>query len=348
MSYMEWLIDRFEENELKVYTPWGDYTSIKEAKQDVVKMLKYLPEEVLENLCKHYKELILTIPKTVNVFMEEASKRDLLKFKPYVVWDCKVPMLVLKYNRYVHLFRGYHYKVSYTPDGIGEYQSAGIRIDQYRNLVSIKELRQSEFMQAAYYMNCIAACTGIDEFDNLLKDNPEVVDEFVAKSTKAAGLFKVYNMTYRELMSYFVHTTVIFETDLLESGSEYYHVPASKTADYVRVVINRNKHDITFVTPTSSGLDNSFCISSYLINDFIATARKYDDEEDTDEAMEDAYSVIEDSTTYEMLVTFGLNVLGFVANYMVIYPTGANRRQVLRGVDTKDIIALNDISAIQR
>ena len=347
MGYVEMLIGEFEKDYLGVFTHWGETVPISEAKRDVVEMLKYLPKEVLANVYNHHDEIILAMPKTVGEFMEEAGRCGLLKFKPYVVWDCKVPMLVLRYKRYVHLFRGYHYQVSYTPSGVGEYRSAGIRIDQYRGLAEIKELRQSKFMQAAYYMNCIAACTGIDEFDNLLKDNPEVVDEFVSKSTKAAGIFSMYDMTYSELSSYIIPSDVVLEMDLLKNGSEYYRVPARETVDYVRVVIDRNKANITFITPTSFDAPKMLTIDSRLIGNFIGIAKEYDDEENTDESMGDALSVINNNMTYEMLVTFGLNILGFVANYTNIYPAGDSRRKALRSVDTSDIVALEDISAIQ-
>lgn len=347
MRYEVEIVSRFIEDGFTYQDLFGREHVLSEDRVSTLNQLKFIPQETLKNVYEQYNNIVTKDVKTVGTFLSIAAKKGLLKFKPYVAYDGAFPTLVLKYNRYVHLFRGRHYQVSYTHNGVGEYQRAGIRLDEFRAKMYSKRLRESDFMQAAYYMNCISACTGIDEFDNLLKNEPEVIDEFMANSTRAVGVFDNYTMTFKKLKSYVLPVLVTDEKELTGVDGSLYRIAASLTSDYVRFAVNRGTGVVTFTWSGGNAEVKSMQIPTLLTSPLIETAESYEDEDERYDAIEEAKAIIHDAATIETYITFGLNLLGFVANYMVVYPKDKNIAK-LRGLNDRSVVTIESLSDIYK
>lgn len=347
MRYEVELVSKFVEDGFMSHDLFGNEYPLAEDRVDALNQLKFVPQETLKNVYEKYNDIVTGEVKTVNTFLSVAAKKGLMKFKPYVAYDGAFPTLVLKYNRYVHLFGECYYQVSYTNNGIGEYQRAGVRLDVLRSNMDSNRLRHSDFMKAIYYMNCISACTGIDEFDNLLKKEPEVVDEFVAKSTRAAGVFDNYTMTFEKLKSYVLPIVVDNEKDMTGVDGNLYRVPVSLTTDYVRFAVNHGAGIVTFTWTGENAEVKSMQISTSLASSLKEAAESYKDEDERDDAIKEAEEVIHDDATIETFITFGLNLLGFVANYMVIYPKDKNIAK-LRGLNDRSVVTIESLSDLYK
>lgn len=266
--------------------------------------------------------------------MSKAAKRGYLSFKPYIkVYDYYSPDLVLKYNRYLHMFRGYHYQVSYTATGIGEYSSASIRTDYLLQVFG--KYRESKLLKMLFYMNCINACYGIDAFSKLLQESPEVLDEFMQLSTQRT--FSEFDVTYQDLCNLVTEATVF-----LEEPEAIYRIPKSATMDFCRLyVYNRMKlrvefmkggdyHNLIFVLP-----DWHDGLSEELLNS--------DDPYDVDELRQFNKIIYEDDRVFSQFICFALNYSGVVINYMAAYSQELNEPiKALNNPNVKVVNSLND------
>lgn len=347
MRYEVELVSRFIEDGFTYQDLFGHDYPLSEDRVSALNQLKFIPQETLKNVYEQYNNVVTKEIKTVGAFLVAAAKKGLLKFKPYIAYDGAFPTLVLKYNRFVHLFRGSYYQVSYTHNGVGEYQRAGVRLDEFRTKMYSKRLRESEFMQAIYYMNCISACTRIDEFDNLLKNTPEVVDEFMANSTRAVGVFDNYTMTFEKLKSYVLPMVVDDEKEMTGVDGSIYRVPANLTSDYVRFVVNRGTGTVTFTWADDNAETRSMRVPTLLSSSLMEVAASYEDEDERCDAVEEAKAIIHDEATIETYITFGLNLLGFVANYMVVYPKDKNIAK-LRGLNDRSVVTIESLSDLYK
>lgn len=87
--------------------------------------LMYVPTENLEKIIdcevKDWSEFI----KVYNTW----GRAGLLRFKPYSDHSKDNPSLVIRHNRYLHMFRGYRFQASYTVQGEGAASSGSYRTD---------------------------------------------------------------------------------------------------------------------------------------------------------------------------------------------------------------------------
>lgn len=87
--------------------------------------LMYMPTENLERIIncevKDWSEFI----KVYNAW----GRAGVLRFKPYSDHSRNNPSLVIRHNRYLHMFRGYHFQASNTIQGIGEAGSGSYRTE---------------------------------------------------------------------------------------------------------------------------------------------------------------------------------------------------------------------------
>ena len=163
---------------LKVIDLKGNEYSVQNGREYLDEIFKYLPEEVYERLCNGYENITLTDECGIYVFMQEAEKLRLLDFEPYIAYDEDIPILVLGWDRYLYFDRGISYKVACTPSLKVTYQTPAVRMDKYSYSVKVGELNDTDFMQAAYYINCLSAASGIPKFHEILSKNRELVDDF--------------------------------------------------------------------------------------------------------------------------------------------------------------------------
>lgn len=327
---------------------------------DIYKKFKYIPNFHLRALVENFETIKNECgrERTVSTFLAVAAKAGMLNFKPYITKNSYGHVtLVLKYNRYVHLFRGYHYQCSYTADGIREYSSAGVRIDMLSSTFG-RELRNSKLLKMFYYMNLIACCKELDVFTKLLETDPGLVDEFMKKSTE--DVFDNYDVTYIEDMVGMVnfvscgipYTNEYFNRTnkpMLSEPVEVLRIPANDTSDVCRIrVYDTNCVSVEF------WMDNSVQEAMFMLP---AWEKNYSQDEltyfaetedmDTEEYIKWMSSKIYDSPeSYYSLINFALNMCGCIANFMTIYPNRNTIESNLRALNNNDVKVCKSLSDV--
>lgn len=360
------LVGKLEEELFYASRVFNDkhFVSLKEdtkTNSDTYKKFKYIPNFHLRALVENFETIKGECgrERTVSTFLAAAAKAGMLNFKPYIAKNSYGDVtLVLKYNRYVHLFRGYHYQCSYTADGVGEYSSAGVRIDVLRSTFG-SELRNNKLLKMFYYMNLIACCKELDVFTKLLKNDPGLVDEFMKKSTE--DVFDNYDITYIKDMVGLVnfvscgipYTNEYFNRTnrpMLPEPLEVLRVPANDTSDVCRIKV----YDMNCVS-VEFWMDNSVREAWFKLP---AWEEDYSQDElaslAEDECMEpEEYikwmsdKIYYSSESYYSLINFALNMCGCIANFMAIYPDRSIITSNLRALNSNDVKAcksLNDVS----
>lgn len=138
--------------------------------------LKWLPIENIQKMadcditnCNSFKEAY-----------ELWGRAGALKFQPYFVIDKGSPSLVVRRNRFLHMFRGYHFQVSGTIDGIGDYGSGAYRMDFLTTVPYYREMLHDGIIG---YMLWWAALIDVgftfDNFRDLFNNNIDVLNEFL-------------------------------------------------------------------------------------------------------------------------------------------------------------------------
>ena len=329
-----------------VHSAFGHKSELDVDNTDALKAIRFVPDDTLKVMIDNIDSIVAKAGRkcTFGSVLKETADLGLMVFAPYVTCEPKhrVPMLVLRYNRYVHLFRNQRYQVSYTYDGIGEYQAASWRVDSV--FVTLKKycLERSTLCKSLFYMNLINCCKGISAFDKLLATNPEVVDEFMNKSA-TMYYFRDYDLTYRDLLIVTnCHVNKEMQ-DYLADGLQW-RIPCTETMDLARL-----SWDFPGAAVMELFDDNSVKISAVklpcpyidLSDDEISEIAEF--EWSTDVA---GYREIVDDTIYSnrditaALVAFLLNLNDFVVNYMAVYPTSKgrqeNRLKALNRADSKE------------
>ena len=330
------------------------------ANSDIYKKFKYIPNFHLRALIENFETIKSECgrERTVSTFLAVAAKAGMLNFKPYITKNSYNHVtLVLKYNRYVHLFRGYHYQCSYTADGLGEYLSAGVRIDALSSTFG-RDLRNSKLLKMFYYMNLIACCKELDVFTKLLETDPGLVDEFMKKSTEE--VFDNYDITYIKDMVGLVnfvscgipYTNKYFNRTnrpMLPEPVEVLRVPANDTSDVCRIkVYDTNCVSVEF------WMDNSVQEAMFMLpeweKDYSQNELTYfaeTEDMDTEEYIKWMSSKIYDSSeSYYSLINFALNMCGCVANFMTIYPGRKTIKSNLRALNNNDVRVCKSLSDV--
>ena len=363
---IETLIGKLEEESFYSYELFDDKDFVSLEKDtkpysDTYNKFKYIPNFNLRTLVENFATINSKCrkDKTVSSFLSEAAKSGMLNFKPYITKNSYGhTTLVLKYNRYVHLFRDYHYQCSYTADGVGEYSSACVRTDMLSATFG-SDLKNSRLLKIFYYMNLISCCKGLDIFTKLLENDPGLVDEFMKKSTE--GIFDNYDVTYIDDIVGMVnfasggipYTDEYFNRTnrpMLPEPVEVLRVPANDTSDVCRIKV----YD-THLVSVEFWMDNSiqeamFTLPALEEGYSQSELDRFAEEEDmsTKEYIKWMTDRIYDSCeSYISLVNFALNMCGYVANFMAIYPNRNTIKSNLRALNSNNVRvcnSLNDLS----
>ena len=118
-----------------------------------------------------------------------------LNIEPYITKYDEKTILVLAHDLFV-MINGYEQFVV-VRDVVTRrtVKSAYVCLDTVRTMFVNTD---SILMRSLYYMNCISACAGIPEFDNIMKTNPTLVDDFVAQAWKEFHC-ALYDVTFKDL-----------------------------------------------------------------------------------------------------------------------------------------------------
>lgn len=223
---------------------------------EFIKNISCLPEENLRKM----SELDVTKCKTLNDFIQLSGRDGLLKCDVMIKHTDKNPALMLRYNRYLHLFRGHTYQVSETVDGIGTWSTPYWGIT---NVISIyRELGRSDL---AYLLMCASAIDSAGKLDSFWKDDSRSpVDVFWDWMEKSLNYFGVYKCSDgKNVYSKYVKQDTTF---LLADTQETVYQFVKKDKVWARAYFNKdrvavqtcmeNQHPVTYYVDIPKWLDN--------------------------------------------------------------------------------------------
>ena len=351
------LIDQLVEDGFRVSLCSHDYDINDKLSFDMVEeQLSCLPAYNLRCLLNNYITLKeeCGCEQLVSVFLAVAAKAGMLKFEPFISKGKDGHYsLVLKYNRFVHLFRDMYFQCSYTEDGRGTYSSSGVRLDAIYSLFQKYELQDSKLVKYLYYMNLIHCCREIDAFNDLLEHNSELVNEFMQLSTK--HLFREYNVKYIDDIVSDVVTFMGYNIyrgkgpGFLDDPKEIYRVSKNETSDFARVNIY-DSHIVGIEVWEQESLNEVLFTLPDVFDEGVNVESLADDwNMDTKEFGKMVTDAIYES--YEVrcaLVAFALNFSGFVTNFLVTYPTNVRKDSKLRALNQQGIKEFKNLGVLYK
>lgn len=147
--------------------------------------LHYFPEENLE------KMLTVEPKDTFRELYEAFGKCGALRFTPYIEDNNdRLPILCIKWNRHMHMFRSQYFQVSSTSDGRGDNGRSSYSMYYFtiNNSRSDKVLRNSTVSSMIWWAELIDASYHYEGVQELFKNNVQVLEEFLNKTREVYHL----------------------------------------------------------------------------------------------------------------------------------------------------------------
>lgn len=236
--------------------------------EDITDILRHIPDTYCVQL-KIFAESNGGDFKSVQDFMYKASQSGILNFRPFLSTNKDgLPVLVLKYNRYVQFFKGRSFWVSYTYDIVCDYHyyyASYSKVSSIMQLFQGVGLHNSKIQQCFVYMGLLETCATLDTFDKLLKLEPELVDEFISKSIKHYDPSYEFTLTYDELCKSVVRHKPI---NNLPTTAVVLRLPNSNTMDNARLIYSHEDNRIIVETMRNG-------VPQFIIFEFPLTMNDY-------------------------------------------------------------------------
>ncbi len=223
------------------WTDSNDIMSVKKSEFDLgtkfIRQLQYLPKQNLEKIvaygCKEYK--------TFDELYRAWGWEGFFRFKPYLIEDnenCSVSM-VLGHNRFLHMFHGYYFQISSTPNGNGAlsvspYETTGLFMHPS---AYVEGWQCSKLFFMCLYTNLIDVGFQNNNFMNTFYENKDFVDEFFKKSMRCWNRNLEYG--YKEIAES-IHYSDDSLVDYLCSSRPVYQITINGRC-VCRFIINSTK-----------------------------------------------------------------------------------------------------------
>lgn len=146
----------------------------------LMKQFEWLPEENLKKI----SEFDISQYKDFNSVYQAWGRKGFFKFVPYLTDMDDNPTLVLKHNKFMHMFRGYHFQISGTHNGIGECNIGSFRTSGLLDVLRYSKYADSHLLFILLYSAMIDCGFQNDNFRYAFYDHTDVIDKFFAASMK--------------------------------------------------------------------------------------------------------------------------------------------------------------------
>lgn len=174
---------RLNENGLRDVGVFGDELEFT-TDDGFCKGLLYLPRENLIRMVQCPIDDWSDLGKVYNAW----GRAGALRFEPYVVDEDTNPSLVVRHDRYIHMFRGYHFQASGTIDGIGDCGSGSYRIDFLTNGGRHGGvIKDSLLSYMLWWASFIDVGFRFDNFVKLFNSKRDVLEHFLNLTIKYCG-----------------------------------------------------------------------------------------------------------------------------------------------------------------
>lgn len=288
--------------------------------------LEYLPKENLSMIL----ECDISDCKNFNEAYQHWGRIGALRFEPYITYDTGNPTLVIRHNRYLHMFRGYHFQVSTTVDGIGDAYSNSYRMDFMIGRGENDMLSRGLIGYMLWWASLIDAGFRYDNFVKLFDEKREVLEKFLKESAKYWGSH--FDYSWDDIAEY-----IEFSKGTIDNCRKIYHLTYDDdSAVYAHFAIGENTVEIerpgcSLLTITVPDLTKG--TSHHLRTEYSRDLYECDK------------SYLEANHYLEIITVMGFAMCGINVNFMGWY-TKDGEYKAMRKVNkpnVKNVTSLNDI-----
>lgn len=168
--------------------------------QGLLDQFEWLPEENLRKIAKFDISGYTSFEGVYQAW----GNHGFFKFTPYITEKGLNPTMVLKHNKFLHMFRGYRFQISETYDGIGVCNTSSFNTQTLRKLIKNNpEYTDSHLLFLLMYSAMIDCGFQNDNFRYAFYDHRDVIDRFFKKSMKYWGTpFKYDSSLLQQYISY--------------------------------------------------------------------------------------------------------------------------------------------------
>lgn len=292
--------------------------------------LMYMPEENL-------KRMLACEVTDWSDFMTVSNawgRASALKFNPYVAPGAERdnPSLVIRYNRYLHMFRGYHFQASGSISGDGDYGSGSYRTDfltraEYWNTLAHEGLLAYLLWWAAM----IDVGFKFDNFVELYKTDKSVLEKFLAASIRYWHGPKQFG--WKDIEKYIT----IGKGNINICERKVYQLTRSK-GDVLAYLAMGEK---TVQVETAG----SNLVTIEIPDPVIGTGYNLDDEDDRDE-FKCALNNFRENHFHEMLLVMAAKLAGIEINFIACYFLW--KQSFMRPINAPDVNVIHDLNQIYK
>lgn len=184
-QYLQQICNKLNERGFTTFNG-SDLLSVDRQQFDIgcseIKALSWLPEENLKVMAN--SEDCYKSAKDYKDLYQMWGRAGLFKFKPYILDNKDNETLCLRHNKFMHMFRGYHFQISGSPDGQIDYGHGLMRTDGFLNLLRDKNYAKSHLGFIVLYAAMIDCGFQNDNFRSFFYDDKEAVDKYFRQSMK--------------------------------------------------------------------------------------------------------------------------------------------------------------------
>lgn len=291
--------------------------------------LGFLPKENLEKIL----QTEITDWSDFGKVYEAWGRAKALRFMPYMVDEDDNPSLVLRHNRFLHMFRGYRWQVSSTVDG---------QVDNGSSSYSTNFLtaghREEEVLSKSLLAYCLWWATLIDvgfRFDNffeLFGTDVNKLNEFLKVSAAYWG--KHFDYSWVD-----VAKCINKESEPIDTITrKVYQLQDSKG---VGAYIAIGKKTIQVQTAEK-------CLTFTIPDPSIGTNYDLDEEDDRDSFHSDMYT-LEENHFREIIAVMLLKLAGIHVSFINWFPLAGSRKfKFLRPINSPDVVKAESLNEIYK
>lgn len=331
---VEGLCDKLNNDEIT----YNGESCVWSPKHPAIRPLRWLPASNFNEL----QNVDFSKVSDFSELREPWGRAGLLKFEPYTQpeKESENPTLTIRYNRHLHLFRGYYFQVSYTPDGTGSADIGSYRIGFLINHGAQPQLWQDSILvNMLCYAAVIDAAYIYDNFKEWVAKNTDAFDTFVHNSFNYWGMH--LRLKWKDLQKH-IHVDDCWRS----LDRDIYRVSVKNK---IICEFAFGKRTVQVRTTTEDGESKVLTIEVPFVLDGIDEPFLYNMDDITEfrrsvEKPGGAYNSNED-VPVKMILVMAMALSGIKINWYTCYSTV--KRKALRATNTPhavDVSSLRDIS----
>lgn len=316
--------ERLNKKGFKDYDQFGCYRDF-EPDDNLGQGLTYLP---LENLIKLHNCSIDDYKEFKEVY-QAWGRCGALRFTPYEVDEDDNPSLVLRHDRFLHMFRGYHFQASVTVEGIGDCGSGSYRTNfLVRNSHYQRIMRKGLISYLLWWAALIDVGFRFDNFIEAFNKDKAPIEKFLSDCMQFWG--GPSNYKWEDIEPYI--TIGVGNIDIM--SRKMYQLNNDGVVAYLAI----GKKSVQVETA-----DNT--LLTIQIPDLNEGANYDLEDEDDITDFEDEVSRLEENHYLEMIAVMALKLAGIHISFINYYAL-RGRKKAMRPINSPDVInvkSLNDI-----